>query len=277
MIETLHSITMLSESLQTNSLNPLHVIALISTNDLKCFQLITRRFGTSANIQFKFVKINSEIESEKVDSMLDYKKCFIESEHYSKDIRNGSLIELDVVFPFVNVSMFTEHLATIVSSMLVHHLFKSRLSTALRSVRYPRKECIFVLYQIARIECLLAKFTSQYCKNVQDCCLDESLLQKDLEWNLIWIHLVRLRQIRHLLWYQIINKSVDTLDVHSVIDALTALSHSFSCYYRHCKILVQQQDHRFPLIIARIKLCWIILKEYNFYFHLFNLDTLENM
>ena len=182
---------------------------------------------------------------------------------------------------------FADNLDTIVRTMFAFFLLTPKLCSPINRTIHYRSESIFVQYNIARIKSIIRNYNSNYSiigpLNQPD-DIFFSLLNNDHEWNLIFIHLLKMQQINQTLINQLIEPALSgecDFECNKMINQLQKACHSFSCYYRNVKILLNHKEHLSghlnQLIKTRVKFCDILLQQFCFYFQLLDIPTAEQI
>ncbi|BFG03043.1 DALR anticodon-binding domain-containing protein 3 [Drosophila madeirensis] len=147
-------------------------------------------------------------------------------------------------------------------------LFEVRHASAATVVRNgsgSSKGASYILYNSARLETLLRTFNTQVEAGIYEplpplADIDLSLLEDDLDWKLIYGHL--------LPFPEVVESTMNLLqqgqcDVHLLVRYINSLAVLFSRYYRQKRILVQMRDHLMPVLYARIYLVMAVRQVLN--------------
>ncbi|XP_022233671.2 DALR anticodon-binding domain-containing protein 3 isoform X2 [Drosophila obscura] len=154
------------------------------------------------------------------------------------------------------------------AAAVIVDLFEVRHASAANVVRNgsgSSKGASYILYNSARLETLLRTFNAQVEAGVYQplpplADIDLSLLEDDLDWKLIYGHL--------LPFPEVVESTLNLLqqgqcDVHLLVRYISSLASLFSRYYRQKRILVQMRDQLMPVLYARVYLVMAVRQVLN--------------
>ncbi|XP_068154685.1 DALR anticodon-binding domain-containing protein 3 [Drosophila tropicalis] len=145
------------------------------------------------------------------------------------------------------------------SAAVVVDLFEVRHASAATVVRNSNgcsKGASFVLYNSARLETLLRNFNAQVKAGVYPPLpplneIDFSLLEDDLDWQLIYGCLLAFPQVTESTLVQL---QKGLCGVHTLVHFISVMAKQFSRYYRNKQVLLQGRDQLTPVLHARVYL-----------------------
>ncbi|EDW82097.1 uncharacterized protein Dwil_GK25318 [Drosophila willistoni] len=145
------------------------------------------------------------------------------------------------------------------SAAVVVDLFEVRHASAATVVRNSSgcsKGAAFILYNSARLETLLRSFNAQVKAGVYQPLpplneIDFSLLEDDLDWQLIYGYLLA---FPHVAESTLVQLQRGLCGVHTLVHFIADMARQFSRYYRNKQVLLQGRDQLTPVLHARVYL-----------------------
>ncbi|EDX01794.2 uncharacterized protein LOC6524846 [Drosophila yakuba] len=154
------------------------------------------------------------------------------------------------------------------AAAVIVDLFEVRHTSAVSVVRNGLGICkgaAYIMYNLARLETLLRKFSNQvragvYAKLPPLEEIDLSVLEDDIEWQLIYGYLFTFPELMESLMDQL---AKGHCGVHLLLRYIENLAGVFSRFYCLKKILVQKRDQLMPTLYARIYLIMAVKQVLN--------------
>ncbi|KAH8388707.1 hypothetical protein KR200_005004 [Drosophila serrata] len=152
--------------------------------------------------------------------------------------------------------------AVIVDLISVRH---QSAVTLVRNGLGSSKGASYILYNSARLETLLRTFDDKVKANVYDPlppleAIDFSILEDDLDWQLIYGYLLPFPDVLESLLEQLPQGSCG---IHKFVRYIENLAGVTSRYYRHKKVLVQKREQLSPILYARVYLIMTVRQVLN--------------
>ncbi|KAH8266394.1 hypothetical protein KR038_005834 [Drosophila bunnanda] len=152
--------------------------------------------------------------------------------------------------------------AVIVDLISVRH---QSAVTLVRNGLGSSKGASYILYNSARLETLLRTFNDKVKAKVYDPLpplesIDLSILEDDMDWQLIYGYLLPFPEVLESLMEQLPQGSCG---IHQFVRYIENLAGVTSRYYRHKKVLVQKRDQLSPILYARVYLIMTVRQVLN--------------